>query len=152
VLKQAGVVAAAAAAGLMILAAPALAGTPEGHAGHGHGPSQVGLLNLDDTHIADNVNVPLGACGNDVGVLGAAVPIGSSNDTEHCSGGVIVNPVHESHNHGQVGVVNLNQTHILDNVNIPVGVCSNDVGVLGAAVPIGSSNDTGLCTHGGIIH
>lgn len=90
-LKKAGVVAAA-AAGIMMLAGPAFA------AGHGHARGineahngQVGLVNLNDIDILKDININLiaGACGNNVGVLGAAVPILSPSITHSCAGGGI---------------------------------------------------------------
>jgi hypothetical protein len=51
---------------------------------------------------------------------------------------------HEDHHHGhpgydytgQVGLVNLNNTDALHNVNGTVGFCGNDVNVLGVQVPV----------------
>lgn len=88
-LKKAGVIAAA-AAGLMMLGAPAFAG--EGHArvnNADHG--QVGLVNLNDIDIAKdlNLNLIVGACGNNVAVFGGAVPILSPSITETCAAGGI---------------------------------------------------------------
>jgi hypothetical protein len=85
VLKKAGVIAAA-AAGLMMLGAPAFADINSAHNG------QVGLVNLNDIDIAKdiNVNVIAGVCGNNVGVLGAAVPILSPSIVESCAAGGIV--------------------------------------------------------------
>jgi hypothetical protein len=40
---------------------------------------------------------------------------------------------------GQVGLVNLNNTDVLHNVNAVVGLCGNDVNVLGVQVPIHDS-------------
>jgi hypothetical protein len=37
---------------------------------------------------------------------------------------------------GQVGLVNLDNTDVLHNVNAAVGVCGNDINVLGVQVPI----------------
>jgi hypothetical protein len=84
VLKKAGVIAAA-AAGLMMLGAPAFADINSAHNG------QVGLVNLNDIDIAKdiNVNVIAGVCGNNVGVLGAAVPILSPSIVESCAAGGI---------------------------------------------------------------
>jgi hypothetical protein len=90
VLKKAGVIAAA-AAGLLMLGAPAFAG--EGH-GRGindaHG-GQVGLINLNDIDILKDININLiaGVCGNNVGVLGAAVPVLSPSIVHSCAGGGI---------------------------------------------------------------
>ncbi len=77
----------AAAAALSLAFAPAaMAG--EGHEGHGghhwkNGPLLV-LLN------GNNLNGTIGACGNNVGVLGGAVPINSPSITETCAAGGIV--------------------------------------------------------------
>ncbi|MET8853090.1 hypothetical protein [Amycolatopsis sp. NPDC004625] len=54
---------------------------------------------------------------------------------------------HEHHGHhwggydqiGQVGLVNLNNTDVLHNVNGTLGLCGNDVNVLGVQVPIHDS-------------
>ena len=90
-LKKAGVVAAA-AAGLIMLGAPAFASTAslqgEGWGGHG---GQVGLVNVSNVDILHNVNAVVGACGDNVGVLGAAVPILSPSVTKSCTGGGIAN-------------------------------------------------------------
>jgi len=91
VLKKAGAVAAI-AAGLMMIGAPAFATTGEGHEGHeGHshgyhwnnGPL-LSVLN------GNNVNGTVGACGNNVGVLGGAVPINSPVFVDNCAAGGIV--------------------------------------------------------------
>ncbi len=92
-MKKAGVIAAA-AAGLLMLGAPAFAGEGHGHMdginGAKHG--QVGLVNLNDIDIAKDINVNgvVGACGNNVGVLGGAVPILSPSITGSCAAGGIV--------------------------------------------------------------
>lgn len=90
-LKKAGVIAAA-AAGLLMLGGPAFAG--QGHHVRGineahHG--QVGLVNINNVPILNdwNLNLILGACGNNVGVLGAAVPVFSPQITHSCAGGGI---------------------------------------------------------------
>jgi hypothetical protein len=91
VLKKAGVIAAA-AAGLLMLGGPAFAG--QGHHTRGvneaHG-GQVGLVNLNDIDILKDININLiaGVCGNNVGVLGAAVPVLSPSITHSCAGGGI---------------------------------------------------------------
>jgi hypothetical protein len=52
---------------------------------------------------------------------------------------------HHGHHHGgydhsgQVGLVNLNNTDVLHNVNVTPGLCGNDVNVLGVQVPIRDS-------------
>lgn len=74
----------AAAAALSIAIAPAaLAG--EGHGGHHwkNGPLLVALN-------GNNLNGTIGACGNNVGVLGGAVPINSPSITGTCAAGGIV--------------------------------------------------------------
>ena len=73
-----------AAAALSLAFAPAaMAG--ESHGGHHwkNGPLLV-LLN------GNNVNANVGACGNNVGVLGGAVPINSPSITGTCAAGGIV--------------------------------------------------------------
>ncbi|TCO58513.1 hypothetical protein [Actinocrispum wychmicini] len=90
-LKKAGVIAAA-AAGLLMLGGPAFAGQShhvrsinDAHNG------QVGLVNLNDIDIAKNINLNViaGVCGNNVGVLGAAVPILSPSIVNNCASGGI---------------------------------------------------------------
>ncbi|MEU4800719.1 hypothetical protein [Actinosynnema sp. NPDC023587] len=84
-LKKAGAVAAI-AAGLMMLGSPAFAaGHDENYDVHqwNSGPL-VSLLNNN------NVNVPVGVCGNNVGVLAAIVPAASPQITGHCATGAIV--------------------------------------------------------------
>ncbi|MEV0679990.1 hypothetical protein AB0I60_26050 [Actinosynnema sp. NPDC050436] len=84
-LKKAGA-AAAIAAGLMMLGSPAFA------AGHdaeydvhqwNSGPL-VSALN------GNNLNVPIGVCGNNVGVLAAIIPAGSPQLTGNCATGAIL--------------------------------------------------------------
>jgi hypothetical protein len=92
VLKKAGVVAAA-AAGLLMLRAPAFASTasPQGE-GWDHGDSgQTGLVNVSNVDLFHNVNAVVGACNDNVGVLGAAVPILSPSFTKNCASGGIAN-------------------------------------------------------------
>ncbi|WP_243727047.1 hypothetical protein [Actinocrispum wychmicini] len=94
---------AAAAAGLLMLGGPAFAGGNDGmgdghhNYGHAHGINnaangQVGLVNLNDIDIIKNINLNavVGACGNNVGVLGAAVPILSPSITGNCASGGIM--------------------------------------------------------------
>lgn len=80
-LKKAGI-AATAAAGIMMLGAPAFASGWS----HDYQPPKVNQ-NIDILH---NVNAVLGACGNDVAVLGAVVPILSPNPTGQCAQGGIL--------------------------------------------------------------
>jgi hypothetical protein len=102
VLKKAGVIAAA-AAGLLMLGGPAFAGEPSdgmgmGEGGHHHGGingadnGQVGLVNIHNIPIANdwNLNAVVGACGDNVGVLGGAVPIMSPSITGNCAAGGIM--------------------------------------------------------------
>ncbi|MFK0247205.1 hypothetical protein ACIQUM_21130 [Amycolatopsis azurea] len=80
-LKKIGFVSAAVAAGAFLTGGIAAAGTPhdEGHGHHMHDVSdQVGLANLNNVDVLHNVNATLGACGNDVNVLGVQVPIRDS--------------------------------------------------------------------------
>ncbi|MFC0114407.1 hypothetical protein [Kibdelosporangium aridum] len=85
-LKKAGVVAAA-AAGLLMLGAPAFAGEGHGSGINNAKHGQVGIVNLNDIDIIKDINVNgvLGACGNNVGVLGGAVPILSPSITGTCA-------------------------------------------------------------------
>ncbi|MDX8054531.1 hypothetical protein SK571_34630 [Lentzea sp. BCCO 10_0798] len=88
-MKKACAVVAAAAALSLAFAPAAMAGEGHGHGGHGYGhhwkngPLLV-LLN------GNNLNGTIGACGNNVGVLGGAVPINSPSITETCAAGGIV--------------------------------------------------------------
>lgn len=91
-LKKAGAVAAA-AAGLMMLGAPAFAGVPGGNGGH-HGDhkdqGQIGLVNVQDLEVAKNVAVTLGLCNNNVGAaIGAAVPILSPHIVGNCASSAV---------------------------------------------------------------
>jgi hypothetical protein len=92
VLKKAGVVAAA-AAGLIMLGAPAFASTAslQGEGWDHHDGGQVGLVNVSNVDVLHNVNAVVGACGDNVGVLGAAVPILSPSTTKTCAAGGIAN-------------------------------------------------------------
>ncbi|WP_336158643.1 hypothetical protein [Amycolatopsis sp. VC5-11] len=79
-LKKIGLVSGAMAAGAFLFGGIAAADTADGHH-HGHhhgGPGQVGLVNLNNTDVAHNVNGTLGLCGNDVNVLGVQVPVRNS--------------------------------------------------------------------------
>ncbi|MCG8919231.1 hypothetical protein L6E12_25960 [Actinokineospora sp. PR83] len=56
--------------------------TPQGHDGVGNSGtvdsselSQVGLINLDNTSLAHNVNVIASVCDNNINVLGVQVPV-----------------------------------------------------------------------------
>ena len=85
-MKKACAAVAAAAALSLAFAPAAMAG--EGHHGHGghhwkNGPLLVALN-------GNNLNGTIGACGNNVGVLGGAVPINSPSITETCAAGGIV--------------------------------------------------------------
>lgn len=82
-LKKAGVVAAA-AAGLMMLGSPAFASTAHDHGYHWTNGPLLSVLN------GNNINAVVGACGNNVGVLGAAVPINSPSITDNCAAGGVV--------------------------------------------------------------
>jgi hypothetical protein len=107
VLKKAGVVAAAAAAGVMVLSAPAFAGTPgEGHwMGH-HTPHQVGVVNvndvhaLNDVHVLENVNVPICATNNTIAGGLVAVAVNALNPTfvKDCVDGAAIS--HSGDHHG----------------------------------------------------
>jgi len=92
VLKKAGI-AAAVAAGVLMIGAPAFAGqgtSPRHGVNNAHG-GQVGLINLNDIDILKDININgvLGLCNNNVGVLGGAVPILSPQITGSCAAGGI---------------------------------------------------------------
>lgn len=78
-----------AAAALSLAFAPAAMAGEGDHHHHHHGFHQVNgpLLSVLN---ANNVNTVVGACGNNVGVLGAAVPINSPILTETCAAGGIM--------------------------------------------------------------
>ena len=78
-----------AAAALSLAFAPAaMAGEGHDHGhGYGHHWSNGPLLVLLN---GNNLNGTVGACGNNVGVLGGAVPINSPSITETCAAGGIV--------------------------------------------------------------
>ncbi|MFJ8963585.1 hypothetical protein ACIRG5_29775 [Lentzea sp. NPDC102401] len=78
-----------AAAALSLAFAPAaMAGEGHDHGhGYGHHWSNGPLLVLLN---GNNLNGTIGACGNNVGVLGGAVPINSPSITETCAAGGIV--------------------------------------------------------------
>ncbi|MEV6638893.1 hypothetical protein [Amycolatopsis sp. NPDC051371] len=64
------------------------------------------------------------------GVAAAGTPDGHDHHGHH----------HGGYDHmGQVGLVNLNNTDVLHNVNVTPGICGNDVNVLGVQVPIRDS-------------
>ncbi|MGW6444717.1 hypothetical protein [Lentzea sp. NPDC055074] len=86
-MKKACAVVAAAAALSLAFAPAAMAGEGHGHHGHGHHWSNGPLLVLLN---GNNLNGTIGACGNNVGVLGGAVPINSPSITETCAAGGIV--------------------------------------------------------------
>jgi hypothetical protein len=93
VFKKAGVVAAA-AAGLLMLGGPAFAGEGHGHDDHVNNTTngQLGLVNLNDIDILKdiNVNVPIGVCNNNIGVLAVIVPVLSPQGAGSCSSGAII--------------------------------------------------------------
>jgi hypothetical protein len=87
VLKKAGIVVAAAAAGLLAVSPLAFAGDKDDHHGHGHGKSKVeDVNNIDGSNsglinvAGNNIAVPVNVCDNQVpvNVLGVQVPL---NDT-----------------------------------------------------------------------
>jgi len=87
-MKKACAVVAAAAALSLAFAPAAMAGEGHDHGhGYGHHWSNGPLLVLLN---GNNLNGTVGACGNNVGVLGGAVPINSPSITETCAAGGIV--------------------------------------------------------------
>lgn len=81
---------AAVTAGLMMAGAPAFAGVSGGHpVDDGDKTGQIGVVNVNDVDVLNNVNAVLGACGNNVSVIGVTVPVNSPNPSAACaSGGV----------------------------------------------------------------
>jgi len=79
VLKQTGAALAVAAA-FLVVGSPAMADP-------GYHWNNAPLLVAGNSN---NVNVTAGVCGNNVGVLGAAVPVNSPSITETCAAGGIV--------------------------------------------------------------
>ncbi|MCX2954421.1 hypothetical protein [Lentzea sp. NEAU-D7] len=75
-------VATVAAAGLMMFGAGMASAAPDGF--HQTNGSVLSVLN------GNNVNAVVGACNNNVGVLGAAVPVNSPSFTETCAAGGVV--------------------------------------------------------------
>jgi hypothetical protein len=79
-----------------------------------------------------------------IGFLTAATAAGA-----FLAGGIAAADTPDAHHHvhhlgsvdhnGQVGLVNLDNTDLLHNVNAAVGVCGNDINVLGVQVPIHDS-------------
>ncbi|MBW4719200.1 hypothetical protein [Saccharothrix obliqua] len=66
-------------------------------------------------------------------------------------------PEHDWHGHhdGHHGNHHFNQGHIVsllngNNVNAVVGLCNNDIPIIGLIVPIASPETTGNCAAGGI--
>jgi hypothetical protein len=87
--KRTFAVVAAAAALSLAFAPAAMAGEDDDHHYHNHGFHQVNGSLLSVLN-GNNVNAVVGVCGNNVGVLGAAVPIYSPSITETCAAGGIV--------------------------------------------------------------
>ncbi|MCX2954422.1 hypothetical protein [Lentzea sp. NEAU-D7] len=88
-MKRTFAVVAAAAALSLAFAPAAMAGGDDDHHHHYHGFHQTNGSLLSVLN-GNNVNAVLGVCGNNVGVLGAAVPINSPSFTETCAAGGIV--------------------------------------------------------------
>lgn len=78
-IKKLGVVASGTAAGLLMLGSVASATTvgdlPLGVSDNNDDLSQVGLVNLNNTDVLHNVNIPVGVCDNNINVLGVQVVV-----------------------------------------------------------------------------
>ncbi|MEV7550371.1 hypothetical protein AB0N89_12165 [Amycolatopsis sp. NPDC089917] len=77
-----------------------------------------------------------------IGFVTAAMAAGAFLTGGIASAGTPADEGHDHHGHdlsGQVGLVNLNNIDALHNVNGTLGVCGNDVNVLGVQVPIRES-------------
>ena len=88
-MKKTFAVVAAAAALSLAFAPAAMAGEGDHDHDYYHGFHQVNGSVLSVLN-GNNVNAVVGACGNNVGVLGGAVPINSPSFTETCAAGAIV--------------------------------------------------------------
>ncbi|MEU3628671.1 hypothetical protein BS329_09305 [Amycolatopsis coloradensis] len=78
-LKKIGFAAATMAAGAILSGGVASADTPDGDHDGGYDYSgQVGLVNVNNFDLLHNVNAVVGACDNNVNVLGVQVPIQDS--------------------------------------------------------------------------
>jgi hypothetical protein len=67
-----------------------------------------------------------------IGFVTAALAAGA-----FLSGGIAAADTPDDHDYsGQAGLLNLNNTDLLHNVNVTPGICGNDVNVLGVQVPI----------------
>ncbi|SDG77435.1 hypothetical protein SAMN05216553_111172 [Lentzea fradiae] len=86
-MKKTLAVVAAAAALSLAFAPAAMAGEEGDHHYYGFHQTNGSLLSVLN---GNNVNATVGACGNNVGVLGAAVPINSPSFTGTCAAGGIV--------------------------------------------------------------
>ena len=99
-LKKAGVVAAAAAAGVMVLSAPAFASPMH------DGPDQAGTVNVNDIHavnddhVAENVDVPVCLTNNTIAGGLVAVAVNALNPTfvKDCVDGAAIS--HSGDHHG----------------------------------------------------
>ncbi|MFB9689008.1 hypothetical protein [Amycolatopsis plumensis] len=74
-----------------------------------------------------------------VGFVTAAMAAGA-----FLAGGVAAAGTPDGHDHhgghtGQLGLLNLNNTDVLHNVNAVLGVCDNNINVLGVQVPVQNS-------------
>jgi len=75
-----------------------------------------------------------------IGFVTAAMAAGA-----FLAGGVAAAGTPDGHDHhhgghtGQLGLLNLNNTDVLHNVNAVLGVCDNNVNVLGVQVPVQNS-------------
>ncbi|MEV6911262.1 hypothetical protein [Amycolatopsis sp. NPDC051071] len=80
-----------------------------------------------------------------IGFVAAAAAAGAFLTGGIASAGTPDDEGHGHHGHHgydiseQVGLLNLNNTDVLHNVNATLGVCDNDVNVLGVQVPIRDS-------------
>ncbi|MET8853879.1 hypothetical protein [Amycolatopsis sp. NPDC004625] len=72
-----------------------------------------------------------------VGFVTAAMAAGAFLAGGVAAAGTLDGPDHHHGGHtGQLGLVNLNNTDVLHNVNATLGLCGNDINVLGVQVPL----------------
>jgi hypothetical protein len=73
------------------------------------------------------------------GGMASATTWGGSSHDSHGHDGGIHHTLGDNGLEGQVGLVNLNNLDLLHNVNANLGLCDNDINVLGVQVPVRDS-------------
>jgi hypothetical protein len=105
---------------------------------HGHCGNNSGNKSIEEKTMLKKIGFVTAAMAAGAFVTGGIAAAGTPHDDHH----------HGHHGYdytGQVGLVNLNNTDALHNVNGTLGFCGNDVNVLGVQVPIhDSANGIGV--------